>query len=570
MRIRHNEFSALLLTAAIVLAFPVGARALEINITTSPTNNQSDFLLEFELTSAPTNIDEVRIELGYRQSSGSSWITAEKLLKGGPFSGNPTTIPFSIDSWTGLLFPLASGTFDIGLFAEVDVPGGPTQTAQDTSTTLTYTPDTRSHLDAPDCTNLPTCSGGTECLCGIDDMEFKRGWDSTMISHYENPLTCDGTVKRVQFPKPNAGTQFINPPDDGHSSNNMYTETNAVIDELGSTDNIVQKVSHYAFWSDVHQDYVGYSVWLPSSHDGPGDCEGTASSYTKYPVVYFLHGSGGDETKEAEMGSFLEDAQDRGMDDTIYVFPNGGNNTWATLVSCTTSPCTCPNATWADLPGASGWSNGPPMAAKEAFFELLDHIDENFCTYGDRYNRGIEGMSDGGTAAMEFAVQRPDLFASAQPLSGAYTGDLESYHEDPLRCTITADVEAYDGWMASSGCQPVAFRGATGEFDFLLGDNELWEDFLNDCQNGCDSLTLPSLDTDNFGDDPSATEDTYTLLTIDDAVHNWKEFYEDNDLGANAPGKRKGMFDFHQDVFERDNPSPPAGCPAPPTECEPF
>ena len=68
---------------------------------------------------------------------------------------------------------------------------------------------------------------------------------------------------------------------------------------------------------------VGYVVWTPPDYD--------ASGKTRYPVVYFLHGMGGNESADAGGFSSLlaRGIREGAIEPCLCVFPNGGRSGYA-------------------------------------------------------------------------------------------------------------------------------------------------------------------------------------------------------------------------------------------------
>src|SRR5438128_11412693 len=81
-------------------------------------------------------------------------------------------------------------------------------------------------------------------------------------------------------------------------------------------------LEHGSFRSPSMEVEVGYNVWLP-----PGYAEGQR----RYPVIYFLHGAGGNENSDgggfsAMIARAIEAKQ---MPPVLCVFPNGGMSGYA-------------------------------------------------------------------------------------------------------------------------------------------------------------------------------------------------------------------------------------------------
>jgi enterochelin esterase-like enzyme len=131
-----------------------------------------------------------------------------------------------------------------------------------------------------------------------------------------------------------------------------------------------------------------FTVYLPDGYD---------QSTRRYPVLYLLHGAGGDDRVWGEQGS-IKARTDRliaaGMiPPTIIVMP-----------AC--------NACW--------WIDGPKDKAETAFWtDLVPAIDQRFRTINAREGRLIAGISAGGFGAVRYALAYPEKIAAIAALSPA-------------------------------------------------------------------------------------------------------------------------------------------------------
>ena len=165
-------------------------------------------------------------------------------------------------------------------------------------------------------------------------------------------------------------------------------------------------VTHHTFHSESMKREVGYCIYLP-----PGYATDTER---RYPVIYHLHGAGGNETRSMYSASVLHEGIVAGkLPEIVMVFPNGGRST---------------------MYQDSG--DGRFMAETMMIKELLPHIDATYRTIADRKARCIEGFSMGGRGSTNLAMKHPQLFGSlfnqsgnvyhvsdAKNLPNAYLGD---------------------------------------------------------------------------------------------------------------------------------------------------
>lgn len=191
-----------------------------------------------------------------------------------------------------------------------------------------------------------------------------------------------------------------------------------------------------------------YVVYLPS---------GYADSDARYPVVYMLHGLGGNEGNWSEyMG--LAKAADAMNLAAIVVMPDGDDSfytNWATAVDYD-----------ACLAGSRAFGTAKDMrtyCVREAKYEdyivqdLVGHVDATYRTVPERRARSIGGLSMGGFGALKLAMRHPQLFGSVASHSGVaallYTGPFP-----------------YEKGKVVLGDDPQAWITSPGDFGVLFGN----------------------------------------------------------------------------------------------------
>src|SRR5436190_1973452 len=157
---------------------------------------------------------------------------------------------------------------------------------------------------------------------------------------------------------------------------------------MGSWDNplkdAVPGVEHRTFRSASMKVDVGYNIYLPPGY-------AAAAADRRYPVIYWLHGLGGNETSGMFPTAIVDRAiKDKSIPPLIVVFVNGG-----------------PRTRYHD--STDGKIMAEPLVAKE----LIGHIDQTFRTIASPDGRAISGMSMGGNGSLKFAFKYPELFSSA-------------------------------------------------------------------------------------------------------------------------------------------------------------
>ncbi|CAM3323962.1 alpha/beta hydrolase [Halomonas lysinitropha] len=150
---------------------------------------------------------------------------------------------------------------------------------------------------------------------------------------------------------------------------------------------LASQISHHRFHSDTLQRDYPYTLYLPDGYHDSG---------LDYPVIYLLHGSFGNDRDWMTRGA-LKKIADRMI--------RQGRIPPAVIV----------------MPGSrSWWVDGHNEPAGTAFLEdLLPHVEFVWRVVPKREWRGIAGLSAGGYGTVNFALERPELFAAAAALSPA-------------------------------------------------------------------------------------------------------------------------------------------------------
>lgn len=126
-----------------------------------------------------------------------------------------------------------------------------------------------------------------------------------------------------------------------------------------------------------------------------------------YPVLYLLHGGGGDENAWVELGKVVRIMDNliakKAVEPMIVVMPNGNSGKAAAAGE------TCENlADKPMLPKGLPWHKDGRF--EEAFPEIVDHIDATFRTVPDKEHRAIAGLSMGGFQTLFIAANYPEYF----------------------------------------------------------------------------------------------------------------------------------------------------------------
>lgn len=192
---------------------------------------------------------------------------------------------------------------------------------------------------------------------------------------------------------------------------------------------------------------------------------GYETSGKRYPVLYLLHGMGGDENAWSELGratQILDNLIAQGKaEPMIVVMPNGN----------------------VDLEAAPGeGSNGltaPTIALphtmegtfETSFPEIVNFIDKNYRTKKAKKSRAIAGLSMGGFHSLHISKQYPDMFGHVGLFSAAIKP--QGNPDAPVYTDLENKLARQFGKDA-----PLYWIGI-GKDDFLYKDNEEFRSVLD-------------------------------------------------------------------------------------------
>jgi S-formylglutathione hydrolase FrmB len=126
---------------------------------------------------------------------------------------------------------------------------------------------------------------------------------------------------------------------------------------------------------------------------------GYGTSGLRYPVVYLLHGGGGDEQDWAnphngDIRTMLDDFYAKDPSHAVIaVMPDGNDGNWHDYI------------------------DGSFMIEQYVLRYLVPYVDGHFHTIADRRGRAIAGLSNGGYGSLLLAAKAPDLFVAAGAMS---------------------------------------------------------------------------------------------------------------------------------------------------------
>ena len=192
---------------------------------------------------------------------------------------------------------------------------------------------------------------------------------------------------------------------------------------------------------------------------------GYEESRQKYPVLYLLHGTGGDETVWLEQGhaaQILDNLIAGGKaEPMIVVMPNGHTDTPA-------APGMGPDNNEQPTFAHKQWMEG---TFESSFNDIVNWVDKNYRTRATKRYRAIAGLSMGGYHSLYISANQPDDFAYVGLFSAAI-GRM-----DKGQSKIYDDLEAK--LVAQFRQRPRLYWIGIGSDDFLYKDNEAFRAMLD-------------------------------------------------------------------------------------------
>jgi enterochelin esterase-like enzyme len=175
-------------------------------------------------------------------------------------------------------------------------------------------------------------------------------------------------------------------------------------DVLAGSVHVYKYVSHLVRPQKRHIDREVF-VYTPPGYDDP------ANAQRRYAVVYLLHGAPGKSSNFfLNFGDFQKVTDDMVADHkivpVILVAPDGNYTE--------------------ESHGDSEWVNsydGKDLFENYVANEIVEWTDHNFRTLPNSQHRVIGGVSEGGYAAVNIALHRPEVFSKVLAMSGYYTND---------------------------------------------------------------------------------------------------------------------------------------------------
>jgi S-formylglutathione hydrolase FrmB len=249
------------------------------------------------------------------------------------------------------------------------------------------------------------------------------------------------------------------------------------------------RVQYRTFPSTIARATVSYHVYTPPQYD--------TELTRRFPVLYWLHGSGGGLAGIGALSAYYDAAiRDGRIPPMLIAFPNG-----------------MALSMWADS------KDGRVPMESMVVRELVPQIDGAFRTLATRDGRLLEGFSMGGLGAARWGLRYPDVFG-AMSMFGAGPLDLDfngpratgnpTERANILRDVYSDDMAYYvaqnpftvaEQYAAAIRGTPRAlsrFRQVVGALDFTLPANDDFRAHLTRLAIGHEYTLVPNVGHDTM------------------------------------------------------------------------
>ena len=242
----------------------------------------------------------------------------------------------------------------------------------------------------------------------------------------------------------------VNDPNNAYLSRDISTNTNLFLIDGAQADlyrvNDVEHGSVTKRWYDSPglEMKRRITIYTPPGYE---------NSKEKYPVLYLLHGAGGDEEAWMELGrasQIMDNLVAEGsIKPMIVVMPNGN-------VSQQAAPGEGPRGFFKPQFMVPGTMNG---AYEESFVDIVDFVEKSYRVKADKASRAIAGLSMGGFHSLHISRYYPNTFDYVGLFSPAIL---------PAQNPVTNIYEDIDGTLRAQMLNGYSLYWiAIGKTDFL-------------------------------------------------------------------------------------------------------
>jgi S-formylglutathione hydrolase len=266
------------------------------------------------------------------------------------------------------------------------------------------------------------------------------------------------------------------------------------------------------------------SVYLPDGYD-------STDINKRYPVIYFLHGSGGDHTSYSGIFPILDSLiANNIIEPIVVVSPDGSTGPYL----------------------GSQYSNSTLYGLFEDYiaFDMISYIDNNYNTITSKDNRAIMGHSMGGEGSMRIALKYPDLYSGVASHSGILSNGFIEFI-GPL---VLAETDSTKQIKPTNGYMSQALFTAAGGKSPNMNNPPYYVDLpIDNNGNLIDSTWTKWLEggTVNLASkyNPKSELHIYFDCGTNDPVLKYTEIFADTLQSRNIPFEFQSFNGGHSDKF---------------------
>ena len=196
----------------------------------------------------------------------------------------------------------------------------------------------------------------------------------------------------------------------------------------------------------------------------------------KYPVLYLLHGAGGDEEAWPALGrqaQILDNLIAEGKAKPMIVVMTNGN------ANCDAAPGEWHKGFY--TPSFMGHNEGaqPKATTEEAYKDVMKYVESHYRVLKGQNNTAICGLSMGGYHTYAISKLNPGKFGYIGLFSAAIQMG-QSNHGNDINSAIKADDKTAAQLKALFAAKPKLYWIAIGKTDFLYDQNKTYRQYLTE------------------------------------------------------------------------------------------
>ncbi|MCQ2244448.1 MAG: esterase [Bacteroidaceae bacterium] len=208
------------------------------------------------------------------------------------------------------------------------------------------------------------------------------------------------------------------------------------------------------------------TIYTPPTYEAGG----------KYPVLYLLHGAGGDEEAWPALGrqaQILDNLIASGKAKPMIVVMTNGN------ANCDAAPGEWHKGFY--TPSFMGHNEGaqPKATTEEAYKDVMKYVENHYRVLKGQNNTAICGLSMGGYHTYAISKLNPGKFGYIGLFSAAIQMG-QSNHGNDINSALKADDKTAAQLKALFAAKPKLYWIAIGKTDFLYDQNKTYRQYLTE------------------------------------------------------------------------------------------